>query len=162
MLLNAADPPTTPPKVVLPVLLSCSATAPLTVPPKVMSAVPEFKVTASTKVMGVLLSPKLMTVLAVFKVPPMLMLLGAVATKPPVKVKLSPAALPSFKVPVFKNSVAPVTLVVAPKSDTLYPLAVVVSAAVLRLSANSMVRPACVLDNQTCVSALTGLLKVAP
>jgi hypothetical protein len=84
-----------------------------------MSAVPELKITLSTKVIGLLLSPKLIGVLVVFTVPPILMLLGAVATKPPVKVKVSPAALPSFKAPVFKNSVAPVTLVVVPNNSTL-------------------------------------------
>jgi hypothetical protein len=58
-----------------------------------------------------------MVVLLVFTVPPKLMLLGAVATKPPANVMVSPDASPNFKPRVFKNCVAPVTLVLVPKSS---------------------------------------------
>ena len=46
-----------------------------------------------------------------------LMALGAVAVRPPAKLKLSAAASPSTKRPVFKNVVLPVTFVLLPNSS---------------------------------------------
>ena len=77
-------------------------------PPAVLS------VTSSCNTSAVLLSPKVMTAWVVATVPPMLRLLGAVTTKPPSKAKLSVAASPKVKVPVFKNVVAAVTCVFEP------------------------------------------------
>ena len=51
--------------------------------------------------------------------PAALMLLGAVAVKPLVKLKLLPTKLPNFKAPVFAKFVtlAPVMLVLAPNNS---------------------------------------------
>ena len=52
-------------------------------------------------------------------VPPRLKPLGAVATKPPTKAKLSVLASPKVKEPVFKKVVAAVTWVVPPTKARL-------------------------------------------
>ena len=93
------------------------------------------------------------------------MVLGDVAVKPPAKVNTSLALLPKVKLPVLLNTVAacvPLMLVLEPNNTKLYPLAVVVSVGVVRLSAKVMVRPATVLLNTTLVSAFTAAAKVAP
>ena len=66
--------------------------------------------------------PRVMAASAVPTVPAMLMALGAVAVRPPAKFKVSAEASPSFKVPVFKNTVGltvPVTRVLTPSSSRL-------------------------------------------
>ena len=55
-----------------------------------------------------------MAVVVVPTVPPKLRPLGAAATKPPSNARLSLAALPSVKLPVFKKVVAPLTCVLLP------------------------------------------------
>ena len=65
------------------------------------------------------------------------MLIGAVAVKPPANVKVSVAWLPNVRVPVLLNTVATwmqLMLVLLPCKARLYPLAVVVSVGVVRLS----------------------------
>ena len=117
------------------VLALVPLTAPLIAraPPAVVSVRWSFSTSA------VLLSPKVMAVLVVPTVPPRLRTLGAAATKPPSNARLSLAASPSVKLPVFKKVVAPLTCVLPPTKARWYPLPVVVSAAVLKSSAKRMV-----------------------
>ncbi len=95
------------------------AKVPFTSPLMLKAPPAVWRVRWSTKVSAVFASPNVMAAFDVLTVPPKLMLLGAVANKPPVKVKLSVAALPSFKSPVFKNVVlvGPVTCVLLPNSS---------------------------------------------
>ena len=84
--------------------------APDTAPPRVRLRLPDvppevFIEVFAAKVIGVPLSPIEVFPLLV-NVPAKVTELGAVAVKPALKVNISPAALPSVKVPVFKNSVA--------------------------------------------------------
>ncbi len=94
---------------------SVLAVLPLTVPPKVTwppaLALPPvlLSVRSAVSVSAVLASPKLMAAFVVATVPAALMAAGAVAVSPPAKVKLSPAPLPSTKLPVFMNVVAVLT-----------------------------------------------------
>ena len=100
------------------VLAVLPLTAPLMfkVPPAVLIT------TSSVKVMAVAepttLSPKLMAFKPLVLIwPAALMVLGAVAVKPPAKVKLSVAWLPKVRVPVLLNTVGawvPVMLVLLP------------------------------------------------
>ena len=125
-LLKAELLPTAACSVVIPVLFKVRLCIPLvasfTVPPSVMSPLPELMVVSAVSESAVSLSPKLMTLLVVFTVPAALMAAGFVAVTPPAKVKVSPAPLPSTKLPVFKNVVAvfaALTLVVVPNNSTL-------------------------------------------
>ena len=105
-------------KVIDCVLAVVPLTAPLMfkLPPAVVST------TSSVRVMGVAepitLSPKLMALRPLVLIcPAALMLLGAVAVKPPAKLKLSVALLPRVRVPVLLNTVAacvPLMLVLPP------------------------------------------------
>ena len=91
-------------------------------PPALVLAPVVSSVRLAVSVSAVSLSPKLMAVLVVFRVPAALMAAGAVAVRPPAKVKVSPAPLPNTKLPVFKKVVAvltSLTLVVVPNNSRL-------------------------------------------
>ena len=90
---------------------------PLMLPPKVIDPPEVFSMRSPVRVRAVLASPRLIAVLLVAMVPAALMAAGAVATRPPVKVKLSVAELPSTRLPVCKKVVALVTLVVPPNNS---------------------------------------------
>ena len=87
---------------------------PVTAPLTLIAPLPADKIVSAVKVIPVLPSPNVIVVLVVATVPARLIALGAVATKPPVKVILSPAALPIVKVPVFAKVVALVMTFAAP------------------------------------------------
>ena len=87
------------------------------VPPKVNPPPEVLSVKSPVRVSGVLASPMLIAVLVVLIVPAALMVAGAVATTPPVNVKVSVPELPSIKLPVFKKVVALVTLVMLPNNS---------------------------------------------
>ena len=125
---NATLWPTLPTTLTAPVLPALSvndcvlAVVPLTAPPSVRLPPLVLSVRSSPKVSAVLLSPKLMAVWVVFRVPAALRPAGAVALIPPAKVRVSPAALPSTKLPVFKKVVAvlaALTCVCVPSNSTL-------------------------------------------
>ena len=98
---NAVDPPITPESVVVPVVLSVNAKAPLTVPPKVISpAVFPEMVESAVKTIGVPASPINTVVLVDRTVPAILTWLGAVAVNPAANVIESPLASPKVIVPV--------------------------------------------------------------
>ena len=85
-----------------------------------MAPEPALNVVLPVSVTGA--EPKVMAALLVSITPATLMALGAVAVRPPAKLSVSVAALPSTKLPVFKNVVAalaPVTCVWVPSSSTL-------------------------------------------
>ncbi|BEI37605.1 hypothetical protein PHIN7_13290 [Polynucleobacter sp. HIN7] len=94
--------------------------APVTAPPKVKLAFAAAVVidVLAARVTPVLLSPTLQA-LPLVKLPAKVMLLGAVAVIPPLKVKLSLAASPKTKVPVFAKVTLLVTEFVAPIKRTL-------------------------------------------
>ena len=90
---------------------------PLIEPPKVIAPPAVLRVRSPLRVIAVLLSPRCSVVLVVAIVPAALMAVGAVAITPPVKVNVSVLALPRTRLPVFRNVVALVTLVVPPNSS---------------------------------------------
>ena len=90
------------------------AVLPLTAPLIVNAPLPVRSVKSSFNTSAVSLSPRVMAVLLVPTVPPKLRPLGAAATKPPSKARLSLAALPNVTLPVFKKVVAPLTCVLPP------------------------------------------------
>ncbi len=94
--------------------------APVTAPPTVKLAFAAAVVidVLAARVTPVLLSPTLQ-VLPLVKLPARVILLGSVAVTPPLKVKLSLAASPKTKVPVFANVTLLVTEFVAPIKRTL-------------------------------------------
>ena len=94
-------------------------TVPFTAPPIFKAPPAVLSATSSTKVKAVPLSPKVNAVPVVLNVPPKLMLLGAVAVMPAVKLRLSLAKRPNFKAPVFAKFVTltPVMLVLAPNNS---------------------------------------------
>ena len=109
-LLKARVVPTAPPKVVVALLLRVSELAVADaaevsiVPPKRMLPSPLLKVALSDKVTGT--DPNVISALVVLICPAALMLMGAVAVKPPANVNVSVALLPKVKVPVLLNTVA--------------------------------------------------------
>lgn len=124
--LSGVFKPTVPPTVMAPVLPAFKvsdcvfASVPSTAPPIVKAAPPVVSDTSFVNVTTVLLSPKVIVAAPLVLIwPAVLMLLGAVAVKPPVKLKLSPTKLPNFKAPVFAKFVtfAPVMLVFAPTNS---------------------------------------------
>ena len=66
-------------------------------------------VVAPNKLSAVFASPKLIVALLLLNAPAKLKELGAVATKPPVKLKLSVALLPNCKLPWLPKVVVPPT-----------------------------------------------------
>ena len=100
------------------VLAVVPLTAPLIfkLPPAVVSVTSSVNVTPVGE--STVASPKLMAFKPLVLIcPAALMLLGAVAVKPPAKVKLSDALLPKVSVPVLLNTVAacvPLMLVLLP------------------------------------------------
>ena len=90
---------------------------PLIVPPKVNPPPEVLRVRSPVRVSGVLASPKLMAVFVVAMVPAALIAAGAVAMRPPENVKVSVDELPSTRLPVFRNVVALVMLVVLPNNS---------------------------------------------
>ena len=121
--LNAPSvaPPTAAVNVVAPVVLTVNdlavKLAVLMVPPKLTLALPAATDTSSVNTQGA--PPKVTAAFAVLIRPAALMLLGAVAVKPPAKLKASVASSPKVKLPVWLNTVLLVTVVCAPKSFTL-------------------------------------------
>jgi len=123
------------------------AVLPLTAPLMFKAPPAVVRVTSSVNVTPVaeptVASPKLMTPTPLVLIcPAALIVLGDVAVRPPAKVNTSLALLPNVRVPVLLNTVgvsALETLVLLPSSAKLYPLAVVVSVGVVRLSWKVMV-----------------------
>ena len=118
--------PTAPVTLTVPVLLASKvsdcvlAVVPLTAPPTFNAPPAVLSHTSSAKVNAVLLSPKVMAPAPlVLMWPAALMALDAVAVRPPAKLKVSAAASPKVKLPVFKNVVLPLTLVFVPNSSKL-------------------------------------------
>ncbi len=105
------------------VLAVLPLTAPLMfkVPPAVLSTTSSVKVTPIAE--PTVASPKLMAFKPLVLIwPAALMLLGDVAVKPPAKLKVSVALLPTVRVPVLLNTVGawvPVMLVLLPRSAKL-------------------------------------------
>ncbi len=105
------------------VLAALPLTAPLMfkVPPAVLSVTSSVNVTPVGE--PTVASPRLMMPTPLVLIcPAELMLLGAVAVRPPAKVKLSVDWLPKVRVPVLLNTVAamvPVMLVLLPRSAKL-------------------------------------------
>jgi hypothetical protein len=104
--------------------------------------------------------PKLIAAFVVLIVPARLLLLGAVAVTPPVKVKLSPASSPIVRLPVLLKVTAFVIVPPAP-NRTLYPWAAVLNVPIVTAPWKSIVCPALVLVRVT-VEALNVLVKVTP
>ena len=118
--------PTAPVTLTAPVLLASKvndwvlAVVPFTAPSTCNAPPAVVSHTSSAKVNAVVLSPKVSTPTPlVLMWPAALMALGAVAVKPPAKLSASAAALPKVKLPVFKNVVLPVMLVLVPNSSRL-------------------------------------------
>jgi hypothetical protein len=118
--------PTVPVTLTAPVLLAFKANdwvlavLPFTAPSTCNAPPAEVNHTSSARVNAVLLSPTVSTPAPlVLMWPAALMALGAVAVKPPAKLSASVEALPKVKLPVFKNVVLPVMLVLLPNSSTL-------------------------------------------
>ena len=125
-LLKAALLPKAAAKVVMPVLFKVKLCVPLvasfTVAPKVRLPLDVLRIVLAVSVIALLALPKLIGVLVVLMVPATLIAAGAVAVRPPANVKVSPAPLPSNKLPVFKNKVAvfvSLTVVVVPNNSRL-------------------------------------------
>ena len=118
MLANGVVLPTMSLNLVTRSALTMRSKAPSRVLSNVKFALPTLNVTLEVKVMPCPSAPISTSEFCVLIAPARVIEEGAAATKPPANVRVSPAALPSFKAPVFKNSVAPVTLVV-PNSSTL-------------------------------------------
>ncbi len=112
--------PMAPFKVTTPVLLSCKLKVPSTVPLSSKLPRPVLKVVSAVKATGAV--PRVMLAFVVLICPAALMFVGAVAVKPPAKVRLSVAWLPKVRVPVLLNTVAacvPLMLVLLPRSARL-------------------------------------------
>lgn len=140
-----------------------SAVEPSTAPPNVNAAPPVVNHAWSVNVMAVPASPRLITPAPLVLIcPAMLMWLGAVAVKPPVKINVSVAASPKVKVPVLLNTVLAATAVLAPSNFKLNALPDVLRSGVVRLATNVTSRVALVSLNTTLVLALTSPVNVAP
>ena len=133
---------------------------PWTAPPSVSAPPAVVSQVSSVKVKPVFASPKDMTPAPLELMrPATLIALGALAVKPPAKLKVSVAASPSVKLPVFKKVVALVMAVFAPNNAKLYPRPVVVNVGVTKLFAN--VRVLAVSLSTTLESVFTAAAKVA-
>ena len=105
------------------VLAALPLTAPLMfkLPPAVVRTTSSVRVTPVAE--PITLSPKLITPAPLVLIcPAALMVLGAVAVKPPAKLKVSVALLPNVRVPVLLNTVGarvPLMLEVEPNSAKL-------------------------------------------
>ena len=117
--------PTTPVRVMSPepaisVRFCAKSVRPSTVPPKLIApfAVLITEVVPAN-VKPVLLSPKVTVLPAVLICPLRVIALGAVATTPPVKFRISPTSLPSASVPVLRKVVLLATVFVVPVIETL-------------------------------------------
>ena len=119
-LLSGCVSPTTPPKVVAPVLFTTKPYAVVlsnesTVPPKVTAPEPAPNVVSANKVKAEV--PKFIAALLVFNVPATRTDVDPFTLTPPVKVSvLVPAPAPNCKLPVLPKLVAPPTLNVPPVS----------------------------------------------
>ena len=128
---------------------------PVTAPTFMIAAEPE--PVSSVEAAVNVIAPRSIRVLVVITEPATFTVPGLVplpvVARPPVKVTLSLAPLPSVTVPVFRKLVSPAMTFVPPRIDTLYPSFAVVNAEVsVRLSLNAIVA---VLAVNTAVAAAT-------